>query len=93
MPRAEAGQHTLLTFRAMQLLGDWTRTFPTLGLAYEAKKNGNQALVAIDYNDGKVVTIFFKLRKGDVIIVVNDVVHIPATCIKRVRGAATKCRE
>jgi hypothetical protein len=87
----EVGSHTVLVFVKMQFLGQWSRFSGTQQIAYDVQKVGQLMVVTEDENAAKT-TYWFKLDRGHEVWVVEDVVHIPAICIKSAPGDQIRCR-
>jgi len=75
----------------MQFLGQWSRYALTLGVGYQAAKAGQLLVVTEDENAAKT-TYWFQLKQGHEVWVIEDVVHIPALCIKSAPGDQARCR-
>ena len=75
----EVGAHTVLVFVKMQFQGQWSR-FSLM----------QQMVVTEDENAAKT-TYWFKLATGHEVWVLEDVVHIPAICIRSVPGDQIRC--
>jgi hypothetical protein len=58
---------------------------------YEALKNGARLMVAFEGATGVMMTYMYQLAKGDEVYVLDQVIHIPARCIKQVPGNAIRC--
>ncbi len=92
MPLAR-GQHTVMVFRYMQFLGDWTRFSGVNQIIYSADAPG-ELLVVADDGKGNPITYVFNLSVGSEVWVSLDEnqVHIPTLCVKSEPGDKTKCR-
>ncbi len=87
----EVGSHTVLVFVKLQFLGQWSRFSGTDAVAYNAAKPGQLLVVTEDESAAKT-TYWFRLAAGHEVWVVEDVVHIPAICLKSAPGDQTRCR-
>jgi hypothetical protein len=87
----EVGSHTVLVFVKMQFLGQWARFSLTQQIGYDVTKAGQLMVVTEDENAAKT-TYWFKLDRGHEVWVIEDVVHIPAICIKSAPGDQIRCR-
>jgi len=58
---------------------------------YEALKNGARLMVVFEGATGVMMTYTYQLAKGDEVYVLDQVIHIPARCIKQVPGNAIRC--
>jgi hypothetical protein len=77
----EVGSHTVLVFVKLQFLGQWTRWSGIQFIGYTSGKAA-QLLVVTD----------FKLDPAQDVWVEEDVVHIPAICLKSAPGDQARCR-
>lgn len=92
MPLA-TGQHTVLIFKKILFLGNWTRMNGADAIIYEANTKPTMQVVA-ESPTGAVTTYFFALKPGDDVWVMyggDAQVHIPALCQKSAPGDVTKC--
>jgi len=87
----EVGSHTVLVFVKMQFLGQWSRFSGAQQIAYNVEKTGQLMVVTEDENAAKT-TYWFRLERGHEVWAVEDVVHIPAICIKSAPGDQIRCR-
>ncbi len=71
--------------------GQWSRFSGAQQIAYNVEKTGQLMVVTEDENAAKT-TYWFRLERGHEVWVVEDVVHIPAICIKSAPGDQIKCR-
>ena len=58
---------------------------------YEALRNGAQLMVVFEGATGVMTTFFYQLAKGAEVYVLNQVIHIPARCIKQAPGNVIRC--
>jgi hypothetical protein len=58
---------------------------------YEALRDGAQLLVVFEGATGVMTTYQYRLAKGDEVYVLDQVIHIPARCIKQIHGNAIRC--
>ena len=58
---------------------------------YEALRDGAQLLVVFEGATGVMTTYQYRLAKGDEVYVLDQVIHIPARCIKQIPGNAIRC--
>jgi hypothetical protein len=87
------GQHTVLVFKKIQFLGNWTRLNGASAIIYEANARPTMKVVTESYT-GAMTTYFFTLQQGDEVWVMyggDAQVHIPRLCLKSVRGDVTTC--
>jgi hypothetical protein len=89
MPLA-TGPQTVLVFKHIQFLGNWTRWSGVSLIGYTANRSA-QLLVVAEDETGAKTTYWFKVTNQDV-WVIEDVAHIPAICLRSVPGDHTKCR-
>jgi hypothetical protein len=82
--------HSVLEFKHIQFLGDWLRFSAVSAIQYTAVKK-NTLLVVIEEPTGSLVTYRFTLDRDQEVWVVEDVVHIPAQCVKSTPGDKTTC--
>ena len=87
----EVGSHTVLVFVKLQFLGVWTRWSGTQMIGYTSGR-GAQLMVVTEDQDATKTTYWFKLNPEHDVWVEENVVHIPAICVKSARGDETKCR-
>ena len=88
----ETGSHTVLVFVKLQFVQQWTRTNGAEGITYTvAAKSGGLLVVTEDQNSAKM-TYEFVLQEGHEVWVIDDVVHVPAICVKSAKGDVTECR-
>lgn len=87
----EVGSHTVLVFVKLQFLGQWSRFSGPDMVAYQTAKPGQMVVVTEDENAAKT-TYWFNLAAGHEVWVDEDVVHIPAICLKSAPGDQTRCR-
>ena len=87
----EVGSHTVLVFVKMQFLGQWSRFALTLGIGYQVTRAGQLLVVTEDENAAKT-TYWFRLSDGHEVWVTDEVVHIPAVCVKSAPGDQVRCR-
>ena len=92
MPLA-TGQHTVLVFKKIQFLGNWTRMNGVDAIIYEANSRPTMKVVTESYT-GVMMTYFFTLKPGDDVWVMyggDAQVHIPTLCQKSAPGDQTTC--
>ena len=92
MPLA-TGQHTILVFKKIHFLGNWTRMNGANAIIYEANTRPTMRVVTESYA-GAMMTYFFTLKPGDDVWVMyggDAQVHIPALCQKTAPGDVTTC--
>ncbi len=89
----QIGNQTVIIFKHVQFIGEWKRTFFLYGVNYEALKPA-QLLVLEENKSGSNVTYWFRLKKGDEVLVsyADSQVHIPALCVRSIPRDETKCR-
>jgi len=86
----ETGSHTVLVFVKLQFQKKWTRFSGTQMIAYTAAEPGQLVAVA-EGETGVKTTYFFNLEAGHEVWVIENVVHIPAICIKSAPGDEARC--
>jgi hypothetical protein len=72
----------------------WNRTMLVTSYAniqYTATKKGARLAVAFEGATGVMSTYRYQLEAGEEVFVVDQVVHIPARCIKQEAGNTIKC--
>lgn len=86
------GSHSALVFTRLQFLGqDWTRYSGVSEIIYTP--NSDQELVVVTEGETGVSTTFwFRVSARDDVWVVNNVVHIPAICLRSAEGDQSKCQ-
>jgi hypothetical protein len=86
------GSHSTLVFTRLQFLGqDWTRYSGVSEIIYTP--NSDQELVVVTEGETGVHTTFwFRVSARDDVWVVNNVVHIPAICLRSAEGDQSKCQ-
>jgi hypothetical protein len=70
--------------------GQWSRFSLVQQIGYDVNKGGLLLVVTEDENAAKT-TYWFKLATGHEVWVLEDVVHIPAICIRSVPGDQIRC--
>jgi uncharacterized protein (UPF0333 family) len=87
------GSQTVLVFKEIQFLGDWTRANGANVIIYTPNKNA-ELIVLVENYAGNNVTYYFTVKAN------NDVwvsyggdaqVHIPALCLKSQPGDQIRC--
>jgi hypothetical protein len=86
----EVGAHTALVFVKMQFQGQWSRFSLVQQIGYDVNRGGLLLVVTEDENAAKT-TYWFKLAAGHEVWVLEDVVHIPAICVKSAPGDQIRC--
>ena len=86
------GSHSALVFTRLQFLGqDWTRYSGVSEIIYTP--NSDQELVVVTESEtGLPTTFWFRVSARDDVWVVNNVVHIPAICLRSAEGDQSKCQ-
>lgn len=87
----ETGSHTVLVFVKVQFQGQWSRFSLVQTLGYDVVKGGQLLVVTEDENAAKT-TFWFTLQSGHEVWITDDIIHIPALCLKSAPGDYTKCR-
>ncbi len=85
------GSQTVLVFKQIQLIGDWVRMNGAAGIIYNANRAARLAVVVEDPT-GADTTSWFNINADGEVWVIEDVIHIPALCVKSAPGNQTKCR-
>lgn len=87
-----ATQHQVIKFVIVDFSGDWQRSFPTIGLSYKALGPANEIAVVKEVpGTGNAITYHYRVPAGVEVVIVGDVVHIPAHCYKSEQGNTVKC--
>jgi hypothetical protein len=87
------GSQTVLVFKEIQFLGDWTRNNGANAIIYTANKRA-KLIVLVENHAGTNVTYSFNLNANDDVWVCyggDAQVHIPALCVKSQPGDQIKC--
>jgi hypothetical protein len=87
------GQHTVLVFKKIQFLGNWTRSTGASQIIYTGNARPTMRVVVESYA-ATMVTYFFTLQPGDDVWVLyggDAQVHVPRLCLKSVPGDVTSC--
>ena len=86
------GSHSALVFKRLQFPGqDWTRYSGVSEIMYSP--NTDQDLVVVTESEtGAYTTFWFRVKAGNDVWVINDVVHIPAICLRSASGDESKCQ-
>jgi hypothetical protein len=87
----EVGSHTVLVFVKLQFLGQWTRWSGIQFIGYTSGKAAQLLVVTEDESAAKT-TFWFKLDPAHDVWVEEDVVHVPAICLKSAPGDQARCR-
>jgi len=87
------GNHSVLVFKHMQFIGQWTRWSGTNAIGYTPTGARNQLIVVVEAPTGTLTTYYFLVPRDQDVWVVEDVVHIPALCQKKSPGDTTRCRD
>ena len=88
------GSHTVLVFKAIQFFGDWTRSNGANEIIYTVNRGG-KLVVLVEDHAGNNVSYYFTLKPNDDVWVCyggDAQVHIPALCLKSMRGNQIKCQ-
>lgn len=87
------GSHSSLVFSRLQFLGqDWTRFSGVSEIMYTP--NTDQELVVVTEGEaGEYTTFWFRVKAGEDVWVVDNVVHIPAICLRSAAGDESKCQK
>jgi hypothetical protein len=88
----EVGSHTVLVFVKLQFLGQWTRWSSSSDFIGYTSGKAAQLLVVTEDTSAAKTTYWFKLAPGHDVWVDDDVVHIPALCLKSAGGDQSRCR-
>ena len=86
------GSHSALIFKRLQFLGqDWTRFSGPSEIIYTP--NTDQELVVVTESEtGAYTTFWFRVKAGNDVWVIHNVVHIPAICLRSASGDESKCQ-
>jgi hypothetical protein len=85
----------VLKFVQLDFDEPWKRTVLSTGYAnvlYSAQRPGAKLAVVTESETGVFETVLFVLKAKDEVYVVDQVVHIPAKCVRRERGNAIQCQ-
>ncbi|RYF30447.1 MAG: hypothetical protein EOO23_05130 [Comamonadaceae bacterium] len=85
----------VLKFVQLDFDEPWTRTVLATGYAsvlYSAQRSGAKLAVVTESATGVFETILFVLKVRDEVYVIDQVVHIPAKCVRRERGNTILCQ-
>jgi hypothetical protein len=74
--------------------GSWDRhtmvySFPNI--RYTATGGGGKLAVAVEGPTGTLSTYRYSLVAGEEVLVIDQVIHIPARCVDRDKGNTIKC--
>ena len=87
------GSHSALVFKRLQFLGqDWTRYSGTIELMYSPNTD-QEVVVVTEGETGAHTTFWFRVKAGEEVWVIDDVVHIPAICLRSAAGDESKCQK
>jgi hypothetical protein len=75
----------------LQFLGQWARWNGTQSIGYTSPKAA-QLLVVVEDESAAKTTYWFKLDPARDVWVEEDVVHIPAICLKSASDEQSRCR-
>ena len=86
------GSHSALVFKRLQFLGqDWTRYSGVSEIMYSP--NTDEELVVVTESEtGAYTTFWFRVKAGNDVWVIDNVVHIPAICLRSASGDESKCQ-
>jgi hypothetical protein len=86
------GSHSALVFKRLQFLGqDWTRFSGVSEIIYTP--NTDEELVVVTESEtGAYTTFWFRVKAGNDVWVIKNVVHIPAICLRSASGDESKCQ-
>lgn len=86
------GSHSALAFTRLQFLGqDWTRYSGVSEIIYTPNSD-QELLVVTESETGVHTTFWFRVSAHDDVWVVDNVVHIPAICLRSAEGDQSKCQ-
>lgn len=87
------GSHSSLVFKRLQFLGqDWTRFTGPIEIMYTPNTD-QEVVVVTEGETGAHTTFWFRVKAGEDVWVVDDVVHIPAICLRSAAGDESKCQK
>lgn len=89
-----AGGFQAIKFVMLDFDETWDRTMLVTGYAnirYTAGKRGSRLAVVFEGATGVMVTYRYQVAPGGEVFVVDQVVHIPARCLKQEPGNTIKC--
>jgi len=88
----ETGSHTVLVFVKLQFLQQWSRFNGAEGITYSVTSKSGELLVVTEDENSAKTTYWFLLEQGHEVWVIDDVVHVPAVCVRSEPGDDAKCR-
>lgn len=91
-----AGPYQVLKFVMLDFDRNWDRTMLVTGYAnirYTATGRGGQLAVVFEGATGTMKTYFYRVPPKLEVFVVDQVVHIPAHCLRSVPGNTIRCRK
>jgi hypothetical protein len=90
MPFGVPSVYQVIKYLVIDFEGKFLRSWLIQGCMYTASVDAS-ILVVTDDETGNTVTYVFKVPAGEEIWVDRNLVHIPAHCVKQVKGNAVKC--
>jgi len=88
------GSQTVLVFKEIQFLGDWTRINGANSIIYTSNKTA-KLIVLVENHAGNNVTYYFVVKPNNDVWVFyggDAQVHIPALCLTSKPGDQIKCQ-
>ena len=88
------GSQTVLVFKEIQFLGDWTRVNGVNVIIYTPNKNA-KLIVLVENHAGNNVTYYFAVKANNDVWVCyggDAQVHIPALCLRSQPGDQIRCQ-
>ena len=88
------GSQTVLVFKEIQFLGDWTRGNGANAIIYTPNKKG-EIVVLVENHAGNNVTYYFVVNANNDVWVCyggDAQVHIPALCLRSTPGDHIRCQ-
>ena len=87
-----ATQHQVIKFVLVDFRGDWQRSILTIGVGYTAIAPSNEIAVVKEVpGTGTATTYLYRIPARAEVVVIDDVIHIPARCAKSEPGNTVKC--
>jgi hypothetical protein len=84
----------VLRFVIVDFEGSWDRHMMVTdysNIRYTAMDRGGKLAVVVEAPTGLLSTYRYKLAAGEEVWVLDQVIHVPARCIKNEPGNTTKC--
>ncbi len=89
MPFGVASPHQVIKFLVVDFQGKFLRSWPIHGVMYTAQTKATIFVVTDDPSGA--MTYVYQVPNGEEVWIDRNVIHIPARCIKQMKGNAVKC--